>query len=217
MFPCNNCLVKACCGSYCDKLIKDEMVIALYLLTYRTCPDCGNHLVESSPNGLMMMCKKCRKAFTRHIRKRDSDYDLPISISSTVSAGSSTSVQSNIIHLGPELISKHLIKSASKYQKVSFPRKLKPKRSKVQYIEAGKVEISNNNDIVLFRRMSVKYSETIMKNVNQHIKSKLLLTEEIIEKAKKLSPEWIFKHRDLFIKDPREDFQSEDECQTIVI
>lgn len=68
-YPCKKCIVRGCCTEYCDEIIKDEKVIALFLLTYNTCPDCGCEnlmfpLKFSSGEPTVIICSDCRKVFT---------------------------------------------------------------------------------------------------------------------------------------------------------
>jgi hypothetical protein len=216
MFPCNNCLIKSCCSSYCDKLIEDERVLALYLITYRTCPDCGNHIIEKSPDDMVVLCKKCRKSFTQQLRRRSSEDEILLSsTSSSPSAGSSTSILSKtFVTIGADLYFGEIITNISKYHKVRFPRQWKKeKKNKIEYIEvSGRKEIPHDNiDEKVYRRMSPLYSKTLIKNMDIITKSRLTMSEQTIDKIGKLPEDWIFKHRDLFIKDPRQDNEPEED------
>lgn len=212
MFPCNNCLVKACCSSYCNNLIEDERVIAMYLLTYSTCPDCGNYAVEKSPDDMVMLCKACRKVFTQQIQSEIPDDHISIS-SSSPSVGSSTSIQSKPFTISVayknDLPYGKIITDISKYHKVKMPKR--QKLPKVEYITDSPKETSNYKKLVVFRRMTPRYSETLIKNMDTLTKSRLAIPEAGERpKENELSPEWIFKYSDLFLNDPNANEPQED-------
>jgi len=68
-YPCKICVVRGCCTQYCDLIVTDEKVIAMFLLVYKTCPDCGCEelmfpLKFSAGEPSIIICSDCRKVFT---------------------------------------------------------------------------------------------------------------------------------------------------------
>ena len=65
-FPCKNCLIKACCSEYCDQLETHPSIIDIYIVSLKTCPDCGGTInTGSSLNKTSRICFNCSKAFTQ--------------------------------------------------------------------------------------------------------------------------------------------------------
>lgn len=208
MFPCKNCLVKACCSDNCDKLIEDRRVISLYLLSYKTCPDCGHYEIEVSPDAQLYLCRKCRKVFSRQVEIAKDDFHI-LGSSSSPSSGNSTSVTVTSIGLGP--ITYHdvnIITGVTKYHKVRFPKKhtLNKSSEKVEYIPepTEKYPDHKNREFVSFRRMPPTYTETLTKNMDILINTRITTPEDAERRTVEPVPEWIFNHRDLFIQNPNE-------------
>ena len=217
MFPCKNCLVKACCSANCNKLIEDGRVIALYLLSYQTCPDCGNYQIEMSPDTQLYLCRKCRKTFTKQIELKKDDVHILGSFSSSPSSGNSTSVTVTSIGLGP--VTYHdvnIITGITKYHKVRLPKKrrntLNKSSEKIEYIPAPteKYPRRREREYIGFRRMPPKYTETLTKNMDILTNSRLSVSEGHEIKSIAQVPDWIFKHRNLFIQNPNDPEIEED-------
>lgn len=219
MFPCRDCLVRACCHAYCSKLLHEERVIALYLLTYNTCPDCGNQILEHSSDKNLIICKKCRKTFTKHLLRIPEENGVCVTSSSSTSGGS-TSVQSKpqiFSSIPPEQKLGHIITGISKYHKVQFPKQHRNEAT-IQNIkdDSPTRPMPEYNRYITYRRMSPMYSEILINKRDAIARSTIENIKEEVSELIKKSEDWIFKYRDLFIKDPRQEENEENESSIYI-
>lgn len=214
-FPCRNCLVKTCCSVFCDKLLSDKRTITMYLMTYKTCPDCGSQQVQINPDSQIMLCQECSKVF---VKKRCFEIDVGLigSSSSTSSASGVSMISSSgplviqSTNISPRVFSitnNSIITGINKYHPVTMePESVGGKAEKMP----APTEKIRRREHIEFDRMTPMYSKTLIEKVDQLVTSRLTVSNRVFYGMEPKPPKWIFKHKDLFVKDPREEEYDED-------
>ena len=78
-YPCERCVVRACCSDWCKELMLDNLQIAIHIFSTNQCPDCGTELntLPQMLNGRpyydtdAFVCYPCEKVFV----ERNADHE----------------------------------------------------------------------------------------------------------------------------------------------
>ena len=64
MYQCKLCIVRACCSSWCDKIMTNARELAVHIISTNRCPDCGEDLINLPYKvDPMYFCIPCTKVF----------------------------------------------------------------------------------------------------------------------------------------------------------
>lgn len=177
-FPCKNCLVKPCCSKYCDDLEQFPKVIDIYIVSLKTCPDCGDSNINKGTifNKTTKICFACSKVFRQETFVKIPKPKL-ISTSHKLKVQFNRPNETNIITDINE----------SKYSTPHSP-----------------YTMEETHDL-LYNRVDKGAADYIIKQINLTVK-KELMKKPLINQEKIGAPDWILKKYEKFIGDvPKED------------